>query len=383
MRIGINTLFLVPGDVGGTEIYLRQNLMAMAKQARSDTFVLFTNRENDALLRGDLTECNNIQYQLINICAANRPIRILAEQTLLPLQARKAKLDVLWSPGYTAPLISPCPQVVTIHDLQYLSFPQDMKRLDRWALDFLVRQACQRCTHIITVSEFSKSEILRHGFARSSQITVIYEGVDPAFGIKPPYPPPSPLRTLFQLGNAPYILCVAHTYPHKKVHLLIEAFDLLADSIPHHVILIGKPRLGENEVAASLERSPHAARIHRISGITYPELIVAFQQADLFVLPSVYEGFGLPVLEAMLAGIPVVTTREAALGEIGGTHARYVQTVTANGFAEAIRSVIGLTQEKRAVHIDTANIWAATFSWDTSAISTLKLLGQIAETHRS
>jgi glycosyltransferase involved in cell wall biosynthesis len=383
MRIGINTLFLVPGDVGGTEIYLRQNLMAMAKQARNDTFVLFTNRENDALLRGDLTECNNIQYQLINICAANRPIRILAEQTLLPLQARKAKLDVLWSPGYTGPLISPCPQVVTIHDLQYLSFPQDMKRLDRWTLDFLVRQVCQRCTHIITVSEFSKSEILRHGFARSSQITVIYEGVDPAFGKKPPPPPSPPLRTLFQLGNAPYILCVAHTYPHKNVHLLIEAFDLLADSIPHHVVLIGKPRLGENEVEASLERSPHTARIHRISGLTYPELIVAFQQADLFVLPSVYEGFGLPVLEAMLAGIPVITTREAALGEVGGAHAHYVQAVTANGFAEAIRSVIGLTQEKRAVHIDTANIWAATFSWDKSATSTLQLFGQVAETHRS
>ena len=105
MRIGVNTLFLVPGDVGGTEVYLRNTLSAMASLDSSESLVLFTNRENDRLLRADLAAYPQVEFHQLPCRAAVRPLRILAEQFLLPFAAQRQNVDVLWSPGYTAPAV--------------------------------------------------------------------------------------------------------------------------------------------------------------------------------------------------------------------------------------------------------------------------------------
>lgn len=373
MRIGVNTLFLVPGDVGGTEIYLRKNLEQMAAQFPAHTLVLLTARDNEAIFRTDLANFDNVEYRLIPVTAGIRPLRIAAEQLLLPLHARRAALDVLWSPGYTAPFFSPCPQVVTIHDLQYLSFPEDMKRLERWTLDLLIRTACRRCRRIITISNFSREEIVRHGFADAERISVVYEGVDPVFGRTDPArlggAPPMAVPS-----GTPYILCVAHTYPHKKVHLLIEAFRLLEGQIPHHLVLVGKARRGEKAVVARLAEVRDRSRLHRCSHLEFPVLVETFRQADLFVLPSVYEGFGLPILEAMMAGTPVVTTASASLPEVGGEQAIYVGEVSGAGIALAILEILALPANRRAELLRSAKLRAQGFSWQASAAATMRTL---------
>jgi glycosyltransferase involved in cell wall biosynthesis len=364
MRIGVNSLFLVPGDVGGTEVYLRKNLEEMAVQFPEHTFVLFTARDNDAVLRADLQHFRNVEFHLIGIRAVYRPVRIIAEQLALPLQAMRAALDVMWSPGYTAPLFCPCPQVVTIHDLQYLSYPEDMKWLERRTLDFLVRGACRSCCHIITVSRFSKEELVRHGFAGEEKISVVYEGVDQKFGEVSDFPPES--KRVVPV-DAPYILCVAHTYPHKKVDLLVEAFSLIEDRIPHKLVLIGKARRGEEKLENALAQIDDPGRVLRFSGLQFKELIKAFQQADLFVLPSIYEGFGLPVLEAMMAGVHVITSSSASLPEVGGECATYVDTISGAGFAGAILNYLDLPKEQRDTMRNNAMSWAKRFSWRVSA----------------
>lgn len=373
MRIGVNTLFLVSGDVGGTEVYLRKNLEEMAVQFPEHTFVLFTNSENDEILRSDLKNIGNVEYRLVPVRARIRPLRIAAEQILLPLTAKKAAVDVMWSPGYTAPFFSFCPQLVTIHDLQYLSFPEDMKWLERWTLDVLVRNACRRCCHILTVSKFSKEEIVRHGFANDEKISVVHEGVDSIFGVE---------GSAVLSGNSsvvapsglPYILCVAHTYPHKKVHFLVEAFRLIEDRIPHHLVLVGKARRGEDEVVRCLAEVKDQSKVHRYPQLEFPVLVNTFQRTDLFVLPSVYEGFGLPVLEAMMAGVPVITTASASLPEVGGERAFYVSEVSGPGFAAAILDVLALPSTRREDLCRSGRIWAEQFSWRTSAAATMKTL---------
>jgi glycosyltransferase involved in cell wall biosynthesis len=373
MRIGVNTLFMVPRDVGGTEVYLRMNLQEMSKSFPDHTFVLFTTEENDAVFRSDLLEHKNVEFRKIRIRAANRPVRIVAEQTILPIHAMRADLDVLWSPGYTAPFFSSCPQVVTIHDLQYLSFPEDMKWLERKTLDFLVRGACRKCCRILTVSQFSKDELVRHGFADSQKIDVVYEGVDKKFCR--PQAQLSPEERKFIPPDTPYILCVAHTYPHKQVHLLVEAFGLIQNKIPHHLVLIGKARRGEDKVQEALKNIGERSRVHRFFGLEARDIIEVFHQADLFVLPSIYEGFGLPVLEAMIAGIPVVTTRSASIPEVGGDLVNYVKEVSGPGFAESIMSYLSLTQERKEAMISSATERAKKFCWRSSAagiVNTLK-----------
>lgn len=374
MRIGINTLFLVPGDVGGTEIYLRQNLKEMVTASPSTNFVLFTTRDNEDVFRSDLHSAGNVEYVQLPFKAANRPIRILAEQFLLPKYVRNSEVDVLWSPGYTAPIRCSCPQAVTIHDLQYKTHPDDLSFLERKTQDFLVSSACRVCDAVIAVSEFSKQEILRYDFAPEEKIFAVLEGVDPLLA-SPPLP--GTVNPVAQLTTKPYILCVAHTYPHKNVHILVDAFAQIANIIPHHLVLIGKPRRGENRVQQSLDALQCKNRIHRLSDLEYSQLGIVYQDADLFVLPSEYEGFGLPILEAMLAGIPVITTSKASLPEVGGSHAVYVQESTPENFARAIMDVIGMDGEQKEAKIQSAQTWAASFSWQKSALSTLQILNNL------
>jgi glycosyltransferase involved in cell wall biosynthesis len=374
MRIGINTLFLVPGDVGGTEIYLRQNLQVMAKDNPEHTFILFTSRDNEDSFRDDLMELANIEFVGLPFRAAIRPLRILCEQLLLPWFVWKSGIDVLWSPGYTAPVVCSCPQAVTVHDLQYKSHPNDLTFLERTTLDILVRAACRRCEAVVAVSKFSKDEILRYDFANEGKIFVVHEGVDPDFARHIDMELDI-LNT--SLSDTPYILCVAHTYPHKRIHLLIDAFSQLVDKIPHHLVLVGRARRGEGLVQASLACSVASERIHRSSGLEYEQLRALYQNADVFVLPSEYEGFGLPILEAMLTGVPVVTSEKASLPEVGGEHAFYVHGSTPDDFADAISAVINQDSAKKVEMVNTAQIWAQSFTWKKSANQTFGILKNI------
>jgi glycosyltransferase involved in cell wall biosynthesis len=372
MRIGINTLFLVPGDVGGTEIYLRENLKEMVSGEPGTEFVLFTTRDNEAVWRSDLQPFAHVDYVQLAIRAANRPLRIVSEQFLLPRYIRKNKVDVLWSPGYTAPIQCSCPQAVTIHDLQYKSHPDDLSRLERATLDFLVRSACRVCDAVIAVSEFSRQEILKYGFASPEKVFTVVEGVDPAFSSH--LPAADTVNPAAALTAAPYILCVAHTYPHKKVHVLINAFARISDKIPHHLVLVGKPRRGEEQVRKSLAALSCPDRVHRLSDLEYAELAVVYQEADIFVLPSEYEGFGLPVLEALQAGVPVITTDKASLPEVGGLDTVYVQDSRPEEFAQAILDVISWDSERRKRKVMAGQAWASSFTWQRSAAQTLQVL---------
>ncbi len=199
------------------------------------------------------------RHQAVSFCrlpfkAAIRPLRIIAEQLLLPWAVAWSKVDVLWSPGYTAPYWVPCPQAVTIHDLQYKNHPEDLTWLERLTLDCLVRVACRQSRAIIAISEFSKSEIIKYGFAKADKIHAVAEGVDPAFAIPADN---STIEDTLQQGiplKEPFILCVAHTYPHKRVDLLIDAFQDIHQSIPQNLIIVGKPRRGEQKVQEAMQR---------------------------------------------------------------------------------------------------------------------------------
>lgn len=365
MRIGVNALFLVPGEVGGTEVYLRNNLREMARMYPQHTLVIFASRDNWQLLRDDLHSYGNSEIRILPFYAANRPLRIIFEQVVLPLYVASARLDVLWSPGYTAALLCPCPQVVTVHDLQYLSFPEDMTWLERKMLDFLVRGACWRCERILTVSSFSKSEIVRHKFAEEKKVFVVHSGVAPCFSEnldKSDRVLPSDIPQ-----GVPYILCVANTYPHKMVHLLAEAMVKLESKIPHYLFLVGKARRGEGKLQKVIELLEDKKRVVRISGLPFLDLVEVYKRADLFVLPSVYEGFGLPILEAMRAGIHTITTMEGSLAEVGGECATYVQEISGEGFARAIEEFFLRPAEEREAKQCLAKRWAERFTWQKSA----------------
>ncbi len=367
MRLGVNTLFLVPGDVGGTETYVRETLRAAVATFPEVEFVLLTNKENTTLFAEIFRDNTNVTCVSLNFSAARRPLRIILEQTLLPLVVGRHRIDLLWSPGYTAPFYCRCPQVVTVCDLQYKRYPEDMSWLERVTLDFLVRGACRWSNAVLAISEFSRQEIIRHKFAGAEKTFSHLLGVDSSFACE--HNEQEVAQTLSQLSiPRPFILSVAHSYPHKKLDLLVEAFTLVEKSIPHHLVIVGKARRGEAKIEAALKRLNNPARYLRFNqGIPLRSLQHLYHGADMFVLPSAYEGFGLPVVEAMLAGTPVLTSNEASLAEVGGKHAFRFEELSAECVAENIIHVLQLDTGSRQHQVGMARQWAASFTWKQAA----------------
>ena len=371
LRLGVNALFYLPGEVGGSETYLRETLRALARRPDRPDLVLFTNAENDRLLRAEFPGAETVPT---GVAATSRFARILAEQFLLPRLVRRARLDVLWSPGYTAPAFCARPQVVSVLDMQYKRFPQDVSWLAARAMDVLYPAAARRADAVVAISEFAKAEAVRFLGVPPEKVTTTLLAADPAFGAPGGPPPP-------ELAGAPYVLCVAHTYPHKNVALLVRAFSRIAAEIPHRLVLVGKPRFGEPDVAAALRAAP-AGRVVRFPGLPWPELIALYQHADWFAFPSLYEGFGLPVLEAMRAGAPVLTTRAASIPEIGGDAVRYADGRAEAAFAAALRAAVSLPPAARAQLVAAAKRRAETFTWDASAERLWYVLQQVARNRK-
>ena len=155
MRVGVNTLFLIPEQVGGTEIYVRTVLPTMLGLDLGIELVVFTNRENHDTFK-------DFDRVPINVGAQSRPARVFAEQVRLPRAASRAGIDVLYSPGYTGPLRAPCPQVVTIHDTQFLDFPMDYPWWSRQVQRVLIGRVARAAGAVTTVSDFSRQRIAHH-----------------------------------------------------------------------------------------------------------------------------------------------------------------------------------------------------------------------------
>jgi len=380
MHIGINALFLIPGEVGGSETYLRETLRAMRTAFPEIRWTLFTNNENHACF-GRLLAAGGGKGGdrcRLRFDAANRYMRIIREQSELPLMARACKVDLLWSPGYTAPLFVHCPQVVSILDMQYKSHPEDLTPIGRFTTDLLVRAAARRSSGILTISEFSRREIVRFFPFAKGKIAVTPLAADPLFSRDSTIDSGSE-RVLTKSGTSPpYLLSVANTYPHKNLHTLVEAFGRLENKIPHRLVIVGKPRLGEPRFTAALSRIADPGRVTRLQGLGRERLRDLYRHADAFVFPSLYEGFGLPVLEAMLAGTPVVTTRMGSLPEVGGVHARYVDGRDPGGIAEGIMEIIRWTAVQRTAVVDGARDWANRFSWQRTAEATMNCFRSVS-----
>jgi glycosyltransferase involved in cell wall biosynthesis len=370
--VGVNTLFLIPGEVGGSEVYLCETLLALRAEHPEASFVLFTNRENDRVLRERFQDAGQVDFVALDFAATNRPVRIAREQTTLPQAIARAKPEVVWSPGYTAPILTRRPQVVSVLDVQYKSHPEDFTRVARLATDLLVRSACWRARRIIAISEFSKREIVERLRVDARKVHVTPLAANPAFAARPPE---SELRSVRRsiLGDetTPFILSVAHSYPHKNLAALVEAFGALSTAIPHHLVALGKPRAGESAVQSALARLPSPERAHRLESVSRPELIALLHGADVFVHPSLYEGFGLPVLEAMTAGAPVIAANRASLPEVGGDAVLYFDAGRPGALAGAIRSALELSETDRQRRVLRGRMRAAGFSWRRTAQLTM------------
>ena len=370
MRIGVNTLFLIPAKVGGSETYLRKVLAELVSLDETHEYVLFCNREN----AGTFPEIErpNVMEVRSNVRATSRPRRVLYEQFVLPKLVKCHGVDVLWSPGYTAPLRLACPSVVSTLDMQFKHYPEDFSRAALIATRFLVPRAARRAAAVLTLSEYSKREIVQFCRVAAERVHVVYLAADETTGGDIPAGEQRAVLERFGLDE-PYILTVANAWPHKNVPALVRAHAMLPESCARRLVIVGIRGRGMAEVNAAIAESPRADRIVTTGWLSERELWILYRNAGVFAFPSLFEGFGLPVLEAMAAGVPVVSSNAASLPEVYGDAPLAFDPTDEAAMADAIRRVLeDDTLARDLVERGRRNL--ARFSWRRTAEQTLEVL---------
>jgi glycosyltransferase involved in cell wall biosynthesis len=357
-RIGVNALYLIPGGVGGTEIYLRELLAAFASLDTVNEYFVFTNLETGQ----DLTPRQaNFHWKPQAVHAVYRPARILWEQTVLPLEVWRYNLDVLFNPGFTAPLLTRCPMVTTFHDLQHKRYPEYFRRFDLPFWRFLLWAAAHRSRRLIAVSEATRADLLRFYRIPEDRVTVIPHGVNPEF---------------FRLDRSriePYLLCVSTLHPHKNIEGLVRAYARKPRE--QTLILAGLRGFQTAAVEALIADLGVAERVTIPGWLPREELMRLYERAHAFVYPSTFEGFGMPVLEAMAAGIPVACSDFPALREVAGDSdaVLYFDPLDEDAIAIALDRISTDTELRRKLAAAGPDR-ARPFSWRRAAEKTLMAL---------
>jgi glycosyltransferase involved in cell wall biosynthesis len=293
----------------------------------------------------------------------SRVRRVLAEQTLLTGAVRKAQPDLLHNVFNTAPAVASVPQVTTIHDVIHHRHPDS--GLLALGVKAAVPLAARRSTRILTVSEASKTDIVRFLGVPAGRIDVAPNG--PGIDETIRGPEADEIRRLFDVGTAPLVLTVAPSRPHKNVPRLVEA---LAD-VPKAVLIVPGYATGADEELDRLaERLGVADRLRRPGWVDEAMLDGLYRAADCFVFASLAEGFGLPVLEAMIRGVPVTCSNATSLPEVAGEAALYFEPEDVEAIAVSVRRI--LEDDELAERLRAAGLKRAQrFSWDRSARLTL------------
>ncbi|MFN0166283.1 MAG: glycosyltransferase family 4 protein [Bryobacteraceae bacterium] len=365
MRIGVNALYLIPGEVGGTEIYLRHLMRAMSEIDSEDAFFVFTNRETG---RDLLPESRRFHWVPQEVAARFRPARLVWEQTLLPAGCMDLRLDVLLNPGFTAPIAAPCPQVTVFHDMQHKRQPENFRWFDLPFWRFFLWAAAHRSEQLIADSDSGRDDLLKFYRINPEKVTVAPLGVDPEF---------------FQIAKRrdpkPYLLAVSTLHPHKNLDRLLVAFAQFRKEAPQFRLVITGLKGFHTEHLEELRAGLGLRDWAEFTGwIAREELYGLFAGAHAFVYPTRFEGFGLPVLEAMAAGIPLACSNIEPVATVAGDAALQFDPENPDEMVEALRRIVGDEELRRRLS-RAGPERAKEFSWARTARLTLACLSRAAE----
>ena len=367
MLIALNLLYLIPGVVGGTETYARSLITALARQDSENEYAVFLSREAADI---DVTPAPNFRRIVCPVIAMKRAARYSWEQGVLPLQLLREKPALIHSLGYVSPLAARGPQVVSVHDVNYLGHTGRRTAIGRRAFQFFVERTVKRADKVITISEFSRGEIIRHMKVPGEKVTVIHLAGREVNGAAVSAPPSELQRNI----SRPYIMAFSSLSAHKNIGRLVAAFRKISQSVPHALVLVG--HLPEKNAARSEMESKGDDRIIFTGHLPDAEVDSLMQNASLFAFPSLYEGFGMPVIDAQHAGVPVACSSAGALPEVAGEGAVIFDPLSVDDMATAIQRCL-LDMDLRQSLVADGYENAKRFSWDKTARETLGVYSEV------
>ena len=363
LRLGVNALYLIPGGVGGTEIYLRSLLAALARIDAHNHYFVFTNRETGPDLVPRQPNFTAIPQA---VRAVSRPARILWEQAALPLAAARLRLDALFNPGFTAPLACPCPQVTVFHDLQHKRHPEYFRWFDLPFWNFFLFWSAHVSRLILAVSEATATDLRRYYRLPDSKVRVAPHGVDPEF---------------FAVARAPapFLLAVSTLHPHKNLDGLLRAFAEFHRRRPDlRLVVCGLDGFASGALHELRDSLGLGGAVDFPGWIPREDLLDLFARAWAFIYPSKFEGFGLPVLEALAAGVPCACSGIEPLASIAGDAALPFDPLDEAAFVQALVRIVEDEPLRRRLE-EAGPRRAAQFSWRATAEATLEALTAAAE----
>lgn len=355
MLIGIDASRAFIKKRTGIEEYSYQVIKHLRQALESEQVVLYVRADQDADL---------------DIPAAWKIKKLWAPrfwtQGRLSLEMLFHPPDALFVPAHTVPIIHPRMTVVTMHGLEYEFCPAAYAWFERWYMRLSIRFSCRVAPKIIAVSENTRRDLVRTYAVPEEKIRVIHEGYE--------------RNTEFQISNfksnpnlkirndKPYLLFIGRLEERKNIVRIIEAFEILKERyhIPHTLVLAGKPGYGYSRIKDLKSKIEHREDIVELGYVSEEEKWDLLRGADAFLFPTLYEGFGIPVLEAQSVGVPVITSNTSSLPEVGGEGAVYVDPLSAESIAEGASRILSDRAFRDGI-LEKARRNIGRFSWKACA----------------
>jgi len=376
MHIAVNTLSVIPGKTGGGETYLVNLFHAVPRVLTDERITFVVSRGNQHLFENG---SDNASFYVVPGVFALRATRVLYERLLLSRALRRIAPDVVFMPGNAGLPRPPCPEVIAVQSLHYLFVPEEVGRLRTAYFGGVLPGDIRKATLVLAVSNDMASNLRERLSVPDEKIRVVHEGVSLSF---------APVEDARQVDAAlrdvrierPYILFVSGLKPYKNTDKAIRALARLNRmvSTPRRLLVIGPDRSGVLPGLKALALKEDVADYVVFAGsVDHDVLPIYYSAADVFVYPSAIETFGLPVLEAMACGTPVVGSNLTSVPEVIGDAGLVVDPEDIDSFAQAIRRIIENDALRNSL-VDKGFKRIEYFNWERAARETLAVLREAA-----
>ncbi len=375
MRIAVNTRLLLKGKLEGIGNYAHETLQRMAQNHPEHEFIFFFDRTYNS----EFVYAENVTPVVIPLQSRHAFLHIIWFNFLVPYYLKKHKADLFFSPDSYLSLGTKIPQIPVIHDLNFEHRPQDLPFWDRWHYRRYFKKFVRKARHIIAVSEYTKKDIqLQYGIAQD-KVSVVHNGVKQQF-----QPCSESHRKMIRekyTQASPFIIYVGSIHARKNVDRLIAAFDLFQEKHPEEklkLVLAGAKMWRHSPLEKWIQNSRYPERIVCTGRMEHDELSQLLPAAEMLCYVTLFEGFGVPVIEAQQAGIPVLCSNNTSLPEVAGDAALQVSAEDTSAIAEGIKKIyFNKALADDLVQKGLKN--CQRFDWDESAKKIMKIITEYGQ----